>query len=184
MARLYLVRHGKAAAGFGGATDPGLDALGHKQAAEVAEKLGGLGPLPILTSPLRRTRETAKPLAAAWSREPAVEKAVAEIPSPEGMTPEQRVNWLKTLMTGSWRDVNVRLAQWREAVIAALAAQQKDAVIFSHYVAINVAAGAALGDDHVAVFAPDNCSVTIVEVTDGALRLVEKGREADLTKVN
>lgn len=184
MPRLYMVRHGKAAAGFGGAMDPGLDDLGHRQAAEVAGKLALLGPLPILTSPLKRTRETASPLALLWKREPAVEEAVAEIPSPEGMSLEQRASWLRALMGGSWRDANVRLGQWRETAIAALAAQQEDTVIFSHYVAINVAAGAALGDDRIVVFSPDNCSVTVLETDGGKLSLVEKGREAALTKVN
>lgn len=184
MARLYLVRHGKAAAGFGESADPGLDELGRAQAAEVAARLAPLGPLPILTSPLKRARETAAPLAQVWKREPGVEEAVAEIPSPEGMTLEQRVTWLRALMGGSWRDVNVRLGQWREAAIAALAAQQEDTVIFSHYIAINVAAGTALGDDKVVVFSPDNCSVTVFEAANGALTLVEKGHEAQLTKVN
>lgn len=184
MARLYLVRHGKAVAGFGGAMDPGLDDLGHRQAAEVAAKLAPLGPLPILTSPLKRARETAAPLARLWKREPGVEEAIAEISSPEGMTLEQRVAWLRTLMGGSWRDVNIRLGQWREAAIAALAAQQEDTVIFSHYIAINVAAGAALGDDRVVVFSPDNCAVTVFEAANGALTLLEKGCEAQLTKVN
>ena len=50
--------------------DPGLDALGHSQAEAVAQKLASLGPLPILSSPLRRTRETAAPLAKLWNVEP------------------------------------------------------------------------------------------------------------------
>lgn len=183
MARLYLVRHGRAAAGFGEAADPGLDALGRTQAEEVAGKLATLGPLSILTSPLKRTRETAVPLAQAWNCEPAIENAVAEIPSLEGMTLDARALWLRKLMAGSWRDVNVRLAQWRENVVSALLVQTDDAVIFSHYVAINVAAGAALGDDRIVVFAPDNCSVTVFEVADGRLTLVEKGHEGQ-TKVN
>ena len=184
MARIYMVRHGRAAAGFGGAMDPGLDEAGRAQAAAAAKTLAPRGPLKILTSPLLRTRETAAPLAELWQRTPVVEEAVAEIPSPEGMTLEQRAVWLKTLMTGSWRDVNLRLGQWREDVIAALMAQPEDCVIFSHYVAINVAAGAALGDDRIHVFAPDNCSVTLFEAKGGALELIEKGRETAQTKVN
>ena len=184
MVRLYLVRHGKAAAGFGGAMDPGLDDTGQAQAAAAAKILAPLGPLKILTSPLLRTRETAAPLAELWQRTPEVEEAVAEIPSPEGMTLEQRATWLRKLMAGSWRDVNLRLGQWREAVIAALTSQREDCVIFSHYVAINVAAGAAAGDDRILVFSPDNCSVTVFETNNGALTLIEKGREGTLTKVN
>ena len=39
MARIYMVRHGRAAAGFGESHDPGLDELGQKQAEEVAGKI-------------------------------------------------------------------------------------------------------------------------------------------------
>jgi broad specificity phosphatase PhoE len=184
MTRLYMVRHGRAAAGFGESMDPGLDELGRSQADAVARKLKALGPLPVLSSPLARARQTAAPLAKLWSAVPVIEEAVAEIPSPKGMTLEARVAWLRKLMAGSWRDVSPELAAWREHCIATVAAIPQDTVIFSHYVAINVVAGAALGDDRVVVFSPDNCSVTMFE-TDGAkLRLVEKGDEASLTKVN
>ncbi len=184
MVKLYFVRHGRAEAGFGESMDPGLDALGREQADAVAAKLAPLGPLDILSSPLKRTRETAAPLAALWRKTPAIEGAVAEIPSPKGMTLEERVAWLRALMAGSWRDVPRDLAQWREHCIATAAAIARDTVVFSHYVAINVLAGAALGDDRVVVFSPDNCSVTVFETDGATLRLVEKGHEAALTKVN
>ena len=61
-ARLYLVRHGKAAAGFGEARDPGLDPVGHQQAAAMAAALAPLGPTPLVVSAMRRTRETAAAL--------------------------------------------------------------------------------------------------------------------------
>ncbi|HUJ48347.1 MAG TPA: hypothetical protein VLV55_14525, partial [Rhizomicrobium sp.] len=66
----------------------------------------------------------------------------------------------------------------------ALLAIPEDTAVFTHYIAINVAIGAAAGDDRVVVFSPDNCSVTILETDGGVLRLIEKGREAPLTKVN
>jgi len=184
MARIHMVSHGRAEAGFGESMDPGLDALGHSQAEAVAEKLKGLGPWPILSSPLRRTRETAAPLAKLWSVEPTIEKAVAEIPSPWGMTLESRVAWLRKLMAGSWRDVPRDLAEWREDCIASVTEISRDTVIFSHYVAINVIMGAAAGDHRVVVFSPDNCSVTVFETDGTNLRLIEKGAEASLTKVN
>ena len=184
MTRIYMVRHGRAEAGFGESMDPGLDALGHSQADAVAERLSGLGPLPILSSPLRRTRETAAPLAALWRVDPAIESAVAEIPSPIGTTLEERVVWLRKLMGGSWRDASRDLALWREDCIATVAAIAADTVIFSHYVAINVIAGAATGDDRVVAFSPDNCSVTVFETDGTKLTLMEKGAEALLTKVN
>jgi broad specificity phosphatase PhoE len=184
MARIYMVRHGKAEAGFGEGMDPGLDALGRTQAEAVAKSMKGKGPLPILSSPLRRTQETAAPLAALWQRVPVIEAAVAEIPSPKGMTLEERAQWLRKLMAGSWRTVPPELAEWREACIATVAAIANDSVVFSHYVAINVLAGSASGDDRVVNFSPDNCSVTIFETNAGKLSLLEKGSQAPLTKVN
>jgi len=183
MARLYLVRHGRAAAGFGESHDPKLDEIGLGQAEAVARELVSLGPLPILSSPLRRTRETAAPLAGLWHVEPKIEAAVAEIPSPTDNL-QERVTWLRQFMAGSWRNATMDLAAWREDVIAALLAIPEDTAVFTHYVAINVAIGAAAGDDRVVVFSPDNCSVTILETDGGVLRLIEKGREAPLTKVN
>jgi len=183
MARLYLVRHGRAAARFGEAHDPGLDDLGRSQAEAVAQELAPRGPLPILTSPLRRTRETAARLARLWRGEPVAEEAVAEIPSPTDNL-QERVAWLREFMAGSWRNATPSLARWRENVIGALLRVREDSVIFSHYIAINVAIGAATGDDRVVIFSPDNCSVTMFENEGGVLRLIEKGREAPLTKVN
>jgi len=184
MARITMVRHGRAEAGFGEQMDPGLDALGREQAHAVAAKLAGFGPLPILSSPLRRAQQTAAPLAALWDCTPVIEEAVAEIPSPSGMTLESRVAWLRKLMGGSWHDVPRDLAEWREHCISTVAAIARDTVIFSHYVAINVLAGAAMGDSRVVVFSPDNCSVTVFETDGLALTLIEKGHEASLTKVN
>lgn len=163
--------------------DPGLDALGKTQAEEAARRLQPLGPLAIVSSPLARARETAAPLAGLWNREPVIDKAVAEIPSPTDNL-QDRVAWLRQFMAGSWSGATPSLAAWRESVIAALVSQREDTVIFSHYVAINVAVGAALGDDRVVVFSPDNCSVTVFDVEAGKLRLLEKGHEAPLTKVN
>jgi len=56
MSRIYMVRHGKAEAGFGEGMDPGLDARGRSQAEAVAQTLKAKGPLPIISSPLRVTR--------------------------------------------------------------------------------------------------------------------------------
>ena len=184
MPRIHMVRHGRAAAGFGEDMDPGLDDLGRTQAEAAAKKLVGLGPRLILSSPLKRAQETAAPLAKLWNRPPQIERAVAEIPSPEGMSLEDRVVWLRKLMAGSWRDVGPDLAQWREACIAAMAQLPQDAVVFSHYVAINVLMGAATNDDRVVVFSPENCSITTFDNAGGTLRLVDKGSEASLTKVN
>ena len=53
------------------------------------------------------------------------------------------------------------------------------AVIFSHFIAINVAVGHATGEDRVRVFRPDNGSITTFETDGGTLRLITLGREAE-----
>jgi broad specificity phosphatase PhoE len=183
MSRLYLVRHGQAAASFAEHSDPGLDELGRSQAEAVAERLAPIGPIALLTSPLARARGTSEPLAKRWQRAVPIEPAVAEIPSPGGLGLADRAVWLRAFMQGSWRSASRELAQWREEAIAALASLTEDTVIFSHFIAINVAVGAGEGNDLVTVFRPDNCSVTIIDVDQGHLRVVERGREAE-TKVN
>jgi broad specificity phosphatase PhoE len=184
MPKIYMVRHGKAESGFGESMDPGLDALGRDQAVKVADELSTLGPIEILSSPLARAQQTAAPLAKLWKLAPDIETAVAEIPSPKGLTLEGRSQWLRKLMEGSWRDVSPDLAEWREHCIATVTALPQDTVIFSHYVAINVIMGAATNDDRLVAFSPDNCSVTVFETDGKTLRLVQKGKEASLTKVN
>ncbi len=184
MPRIYTVRHGKAAAGFGEDMDPGLDDLGRSQAQAVAGRLAGIGPRLILSSPLKRCQETSAPLAALWKTTPVIEPRVAEIPSPKGMSLEERVVWLRKHMGGHWTGSDPSLEQWRDACVTAILALKEDAVVFSHYVAINVLMGAAQDDDRVVVFSPDNCSVTVFDNAGGTLRLLEKGSEAALTKVN
>lgn len=177
MARLYMVRHGRAAAGFDVA-DPGLDELGRSQAEEAAKKLAGRSPAKILTSPLKRARETALPLARLWKREPIVEDAVAEIPTPPALSVTERVPWLRKFMGGTWREADVALARWREQVIETLSRMKEDTVIFSHFIAINVGVGHVLEDDRVVVFSPDNCSITVFEADGGVLKLIERGHES------
>jgi broad specificity phosphatase PhoE len=177
--RLHLVRHGRAAAGWDADADPGLDALGEQQALDVAARLGPLGPLQVTSSPLRRCRETAGPLSSAWRRPLAIEPRIAEIPSPEGVAMADRVTWLRAAMQGTWTDLGQRYVEFRDDLVASLRSQPADAVLFSHFIAINAAIGAAIGDDRLVIRSLDNCSVTVIDVLDGVLHLVEGGHEAD-----
>lgn len=181
MARIYLVRHGKAAAGFDGHLDPGLDETGAREAREAAQVLAPLGPLALLSSPLARAMETAAPLAALWERDPQIEDRVAEIPSPaEDLA--ARSQWLRKVMAGRWADVP-ELADWRRRLVDCLHELREDTVIFSHFIAINVAVGEATADDRVVCFRPNNGSITLIETDGHALSVVELGGQAD-TRVN
>jgi broad specificity phosphatase PhoE len=181
--RLHLVRHGRAAAGWNVDRDPVLDELGQQQAVEVAQLLVGLGPLPVYSSPLRRCQETSGPLSALWKTTPVVEPRVAEIPSPVGVALEERVEWLRGAMAGTWTQLGMSdgdvYTQYRRDLLGTLSAMPHDAVIFSHFIAINVVIGEALSDDRLVVKSLDNCSVTTVVVHNGKFTIEEMGREAD-----
>lgn len=177
MATIYLVRHGKAAGGFGEAADPGLDGLGREQAAAMAAGLAPKGPLHLITSPLQRARETSAPLAAAWDTTPLVEPRVAEIPSPTDDL-AARVEWLRGIMDRRWPDLDGTLDGWRQGILDVLGSFDRDAVVVTHFMVINAAVGAATDDDRLVLFRPDNGSETVIENDGGRLRLVALGREA------
>ncbi len=182
MARIYLVRHGRAVSSWGMEKDPGLDKLGRAQAQAAARQLAPLGPLPIITSPLSRARDTSTPLAEIWHTGPSVETRVGEICFP-AKAPADRVHWLKEVMADQWSNLDQVLQAWRQDVIETLCSLAADTVIFSHFIAINAAVGFATEDDRVVSFRPDNASITALESNGNKLCLVERGIEAD-TRVN
>ena len=177
--RLYLVRHGRAAAGWDTDPDPGLDEIGRGQASRTADQLAPLGPLPLVSSPLLRCRQTAAVLGDRWGVEAAIEPAVAEIPSPPGIPMGERVDWLRAAMAGTWSALGERYVGFRDGVADFLRSCTADTVIASHFIAINAAIGVATGDDAVVIRSLDNCSVTVMDVVDGRLQLVSGGHEAD-----
>jgi broad specificity phosphatase PhoE len=177
VARLHLVRHGRAAAGWDADPDPGLDDFGRAQAETVARRLAPLGPLPIVCSPLRRTRETAEPLAGAWATSPRVDPRVGEIPSPTEDLLE-RGAWLQRALAGTWSDLGPTYLAWRADLLAALADLAEETVVVTHFVAINVVLGAALADDRLVVRSVANTSVTVVELDGSRIRLLDEPDEA------
>ena len=177
MARLHLVRHGRAAAGWDADPDPGLDDMGRAQAEEAAHRLAPLGPLPIVCSPLRRTRETAVPLAATWAVEPRIDGRVGEIPSPTDDLAE-RGEWLQAALQGTWADLGEPHRSWRAELFAALLELAGDAVVVTHFVAINAVLGAAAGDDRLVVRAVANASTTVVATDGGRFTILDAPDEA------
>jgi broad specificity phosphatase PhoE len=182
---LVLVRHGRAAARWDANHDPGLDDVGREQAEAMAGAVAPLGPLPVLVSPLRRTRETAAALERRWGVTAGVEPAVSEVPSPTTSALghaagdlAERAEWLRRVLPGRWPDLPVDLQLWRQALLDVLTGRTEDTVVVTHYVAVNAAVGAATGDHRVVCFRPANCSRTVLEVDGGRLRLVELGEQA------
>jgi len=161
VSRLYLVRHGHAAASWDDDLDPGLDDVGRSQAQRLAEALPGA--LPIVVSPLRRARETALPLERHFGVSARVDGRVGEIATPDGIGLAGRGTWLRDLMGRRWSDLGNELQLWRQAVLDALAELAGDTVVVTHYIAINVAVGASTGDDRVVHLQPANASVTVID---------------------
>lgn len=174
MPRLYLVRHGKAAAGYGEDPDPGLDEEGLAQARTVASTLQALGPLPILVSPLRRCRETAAPLEDRWGAAARVEPAIAEVAAPVDDL-AGRSAWLGGAMAGHWSDLEEAPRRWRERLLECVRGVDTDTVLVTHFVAINAVIGAATGDPRVLVDRLANASITTIDQRDGTLELVGSG---------
>ena len=176
---LYLVRHGRALAGVEH-LDPGLDAVGESQARHVATALRGRGATRLVCSPLRRTRETAQPIADALSLVPEIHDAVAEV-FDASMTSGARSAMLGPFLSGVWSQQPPALQAWRERVLAALLELGQDkTIVVSHFVAISAAIGASTEDDRVSPCALANASITTLEVSGGKLVLRKPGEVAHL----
>jgi broad specificity phosphatase PhoE len=183
MTYLYLIRHGRPAAGWGEDDDPGLDDVGRSQAQQVAQWLtqrpDAQRPRHVVSSPLRRCRETAEPFARSLGLAIEIDPAVGEIPTPAGLPASSRPAWLREAMAGDWSGIkgDIDYAAWRDRVAEALV-RHAGAAVFSHFVAINAALSALAQDPRVIVFRPDHTSVTVLSVGPEGLSLVERGAEA------
>lgn len=86
-ADILLIRHGESAPArpeapfplVDGRGDPPLSTVGHKEAELLNERLAGEEVAAIYVTPLRRTAETAAPLAARLGLEPKVEPGLVEV---------------------------------------------------------------------------------------------------------
>jgi broad specificity phosphatase PhoE len=184
MNRLYLIRHGRPASTWGDDdSDPGLDEAGKAQARAVAATLMALSPearpIAVVSSPLRRCRETAQPLADLLGVTVEIDAAVGEIPTPEGLSNAERPAWLRRSFAGAWSGIegDIDYEAWRRSVVAGLG-QRAGFAVFSHFVAINAVVSTLTGSDEVIVFRPDHTSLTTLEVGPRGLEIVERGAEA------
>lgn len=187
MPTIHLIRHGHVVDADRGDTDPQLDALGLAQATSLADSLAARFPraLPILTSPLRRCRQTAAPLARIWKTEPRIEPRVTEIPSPSA-EPAARRAWLAKMLSGSWPEAArssvdegfaVRLSTWQQGVLDAVTGCAAETIVFSHYFAINWICSVATDSERIGGIRPAHASVISLELEHGIIRLVDMGRQ-------
>ena len=55
-------------------------------------------------------------------------------------------------MAGKWTDLPEELIRWRQEMIDCVVGFETDAVVFCHFIAINVVVGAAMGAEELIVF--------------------------------
>ena len=173
---IYFVRHGEAEAGWGHAPDPGLSALGREQAEAVAHRLESEYIEHAFASPMARCQQTSQPFARESGLTVRTEPAVSEIPTPGGL--DDRVAWLRGFMSGDWNEAPQLLHDWRETLLARVAALPDHTVVFSHFIAINTIVGHLQGAESVTSFRPGHCSVTSLTRTGGKLAVETLGSEA------
>ncbi|MEL7110517.1 MAG: histidine phosphatase family protein [Pseudomonadota bacterium] len=177
---IYLIRHGEAAASWGSHPDPGLSERGRAQAEAAADTLSALGIEQILSSPMARCQETAHVFSKTSGLSVSIEPRVTEIPTPKNI--EDRVSWLRGLMSGDWSSAPALVETWRQDLLAAISQTPSHTAIFTHFVAINAVVGHLEGLGDVTVFRPNYCSLTKLSKTGDTVSLLERGQSLE-TKV-
>ena len=181
MTRLFLIRHGEPEAAWGGAADdPGLSKAGRGQAEAAAVALSGFGFLQIISSPMQRCRETAAPFEMRTGLTARIEPRVSEVVAPAGVTDRrawlrQNFPWDEGRARGQWSSADPALRAWRDGVVASMLELREDTAVFSHFIAINAIAGAAMRSEDTIVHVPGYASITEIEARDGMMRLVRFG---------
>jgi len=187
MINIYLIRHGKASAGWD-TMDPNLDIKGKKQSKKIAIKLSNLAkePFDIFSSPLTRCIETAEPFSEITKKKIKIEDKVIEIPSPVKNL-KHRVVWLKRVLPLTWEELitdketnksKIDYFLWRENILKFFLSLNKDTFIFTHYLVINSIVSYLRKSDKVVFFNPDNTSLTHLSLSTKKLKIVSLGKEA------
>ena len=174
---IYLVRHGEASASWQESDDPGLSERGHRQAAETARHLlervhSGIR---LVSSPMLRARETARPLSDALVADVSIVEPFREIPTP--VPRRERQTWLNGIARQSWGEQHEMVREWHGSLLRQLGQIREPTVVFTHFMVLNAIVSTLTAEDRVVCFLPDNASVTTLRRVGDDLQLVELGRQ-------
>ncbi|MFC5748147.1 histidine phosphatase family protein [Actinomadura rugatobispora] len=186
---ILLIRHGASAVFYpgkpfdlvDGQSDPDLAPEGREQAELVAERLGKERIDAIYVTTLRRTVQTAAPLARRLGIDPVVEPAMREVHLGEWEGGLFRVKFtendpvaLRVRTEQRWdvipgaEPAERFEARIREGIDRIVAAHPEGRVaVFSHGGAIGQALALATGSQPFAFVGPDNCSISRLVVLNG-----------------
>ena len=178
MTTIFLIRHGEAAASWQQDADPGLSDRGRAQAAALVAQLDPLPITAILSSPMRRARETAAPLAAQRSLPVQILQPFREIPTPASVELADRLAWLKGCAQQSWDEVDGLLVEWRRELLESLLALEGNVVVFTHFMVMNAVLGAMQNQSKLVCYQPDYCSVMTLSRLEKDLTLIDLGCQA------
>ena len=177
MTKIFLIRHGEASGTYTEDADPGLSDQGKAQALSLRPFFVNQSPLKVYSSPLRRASETAK-LVAGNTAKIFEEPRMSEIPS-NTRELKKRGTWLEEVIGRNWDKQPKRLTVWRDQIISFLESQTENTIVFTHFIAINAVVGHLTNSLSVVVCKPNNCSITVLEVSDQKLQLLSLPDEAD-----
>lgn len=186
---LFLVRHGQSEAYADGANfplvdghgDPPLSSLGHLQAQRVRDRLADSGLDALYVTPLRRTSQTAAPLAERLGLDPVMEAGLQEVHLGEWegglyrkMVAEGHPTALRMFAEGRWDVIpgaepaekfEHRVRAALERLLARHAGQR--VAVFTHGGVIGQALAITSGARAFAFTGADNASISRVLAFDG-----------------
>jgi broad specificity phosphatase PhoE len=185
---LLLIRHAEpvriASGDVSGPADPGLTTRGSEQAQRLAAWVAAEGVDVLVTSPLRRARETAAPLADSIGVEVEVVDGISEYDAhSDEYIPIEELRALKderwqATIEGRWADVggvdpSAFQAQVVPAIDALIAANAgRKVAAFSHGGVVNVFLAHVLGIDRLLWFHPEYTSISRVHASRDGTRSV------------
>jgi len=175
--KIFLVRHGQASAKWHESDDPGLSEMGHQQAAAAAQQLVALVDpgVRVISSPMLRARETARPLSEALGADVSIVDAFREIPTPVPLA--ERQAWLKLVAGQAWSEQHAMVRKWHRSIFQRLMEIRHPSVVFTHFMVLNAIVGALSDADKVVCFLPDNASITKLQLNEGSLKVLELGHQ-------
>jgi phosphoserine phosphatase len=200
VAKVYVARHGESEYNregrYQGRRESALSALGRRQAAALAESLAACGAARVISSPLGRSLETARPIAQRFGIALEIDQRLIEI---------AHGSWEGRLRAELEREDPARVAMWRSAPqmvqfeggesiadvearwrsFAASCSADVATVVVTHDVLVRLAILAATNRPFARLWdAPaENGAYALFEVENGQWRLIDECRAEHLAGI-